>query len=106
MARDGTGDVDHVHHRAAENEPQGIRVVRQNDLNGFGCGVLPALRLQRSPVGLSAPLPVFVMRNSLRSRSIDTRYGLRNLWPTMPPTWKPRRTLGACRLSTTTAKFL
>ena len=42
---DGAGDVDEVHHRAAEDEPERVRVVRQDDLDGFGRGVLPALWL-------------------------------------------------------------
>src|SRR5207245_4755477 len=45
-------------------------------------------------------------RRTLRSRSIPTRYLLRNLWPTIPPSWNPSSALGASRLSTTTGKFL
>ena len=43
--------------------------------------------------------------STLRSRSIPTRYLLRNLCPTMPPSWKPSSALGARRFSTTTGKF-
>ena len=32
-------------------------------------------------------------------------YLLRNLWPTMPPSWKPSSALGALRFSTTTGKL-
>ncbi len=43
--------------------------------------------------------------STLRCSSIPTRYLLRNRWPTMPPSWKPRRALGARRFRTTTGKF-
>src|SRR5262245_16370009 len=63
MTRDGAGDVDEMHHRAAENEPERIGVVRQNDLNSFSGRILPALCFHRSPlacspVSLSACWPV------------------------------------------------
>ena len=32
------GDVDEVHHRAAEDVPERVRVVRQHDLHHFGGG--------------------------------------------------------------------
>ncbi len=38
---DGAGDVDQMHHRAAENEAERIGVVRQDDLDRLGRGVLP-----------------------------------------------------------------
>ena len=36
MAGDGAGDVDEVHHGAAEDEPERVRVVRQHDLHHLG----------------------------------------------------------------------
>ena len=39
MTRDGAGDVDEVHGRAAEQEPERVRVVRQNDLDHLGVGI-------------------------------------------------------------------
>src|SRR5687767_8547483 len=100
MTSNGAGDVDQMHHRAAENKAERIRVVWQDDLDGLGRRVLPPFRLQ-----CLCQFAAFDIRSSLRSRSSDTRYGLRNLCPTMPPTWKPSSTLGAWRFSTTTAKF-
>ena len=35
---DGAGDVDEMHHRAAQDEAERVRVVRQNDLNRLGRG--------------------------------------------------------------------
>ena len=34
--RNGAGHVDQVHHRAAQDEPQGVGVVGQDDMDGFG----------------------------------------------------------------------
>ena len=56
----------------------------------------------RSP---AAQLTAFSL-STLCSRSMPTRYLLRNLWPTIPPSWKPSSALGALRLSTTTGKFV
>ena len=36
MAGDGSGDVDEVHHRAAEDEPERVGIVRQDDLHHLG----------------------------------------------------------------------
>src|SRR5690606_7350627 len=113
VAGDGASDVDEVHHRAAEDEAERVGVVRQDDLNGLGRRVLPAFG-RRGHGRQCSPGPALarygrlatprVIRTSLRSRSRDTRYGLRNRCPTMPPTWKPRSTDGACRFTTTTEK--
>ena len=35
VARNRAGDVDEVHHRAAENVPERVRIVRQDDLHHF-----------------------------------------------------------------------
>jgi len=53
VARDRAGDVDQVHHGAAENEPERIRVVRQQPVPeliperalGLGCAAGVALFL-------------------------------------------------------------
>ena len=52
MAGDGAGDVDEVHDRAAEDEPERIRVVRQHDLHHLGGGVGGALRREVHGLGL------------------------------------------------------
>ena len=39
MAGDGAGDVDEVHHRAAQDEAERVGVVRQHDLHHLGGGV-------------------------------------------------------------------
>ena len=43
MAGDRAGDVDEVHHRAAEDEPERVGVVRQDDLHHLGGGFGGAL---------------------------------------------------------------
>ena len=43
---DGAGDVDEVHHRAAEDESERVGVVRQHDLHHFRGGIGGALRCQ------------------------------------------------------------
>ena len=48
----------------------------------------------------------FLSLSTLFSRSMPTRYLLRNCAPTIPPSWNPSSALGASRLSTTTGKFL
>src|SRR5712691_2415975 len=58
------------------------------------------------PEGSSLIYETFLRRSTERSRSMPTRYLLRNLCPTMPPSWNPRSALGALRFSTTTEKFL
>ena len=44
MAGDRAGDVDQVHHGAAEDEPERVGVVRQHDLNHFGRRLRRTLR--------------------------------------------------------------
>ena len=44
MARDGAGDVDEVHDRAAQDEAERVRVVRQHDLHHLGGGLRRPLR--------------------------------------------------------------
>ena len=44
MAGDGAGNVDEVHHGAAEDEPERVRVVRQHDLHHLGLRFGRALR--------------------------------------------------------------
>jgi hypothetical protein len=41
MAGNRSGDVNQVHHRAAKNVAEGIRVVRKDHLRGLGCRLAP-----------------------------------------------------------------
>jgi hypothetical protein len=49
-ARDGAGDVDEVHDRTAENDAQGIRVVRQDNLHHLCRGIGSALGRERHEI--------------------------------------------------------
>ncbi len=56
VARDRAGDVDEVHHGAAEDEAERVRVVRQDDLHHLGGGLGGALRRQIHALILARPM--------------------------------------------------
>jgi hypothetical protein len=43
VTRDGAGDIDEMHDRPAENEPERVGVVRQDNLDHFGRGISGSL---------------------------------------------------------------
>src|SRR4029079_8069245 len=52
MTGDRAGDVDQMHHRAAEDEPERVRVVRQHDLDHLGRRIRGPLRRRSGGWGL------------------------------------------------------
>jgi hypothetical protein len=48
MAGDGAGDVNHVHHRSAQDVAERVGIVRQDDLRRLGRRLPPGLQWHRS----------------------------------------------------------